>query len=133
MATVRVVVLDDDIVCLQLVERFFRGTTYDVSTYSSLDDAKTRLSDGNVDLLLVDYRMPGINGVEFLTEVMQGDSTPPRVCLWSSGMLSSTDLLTASKIDVEMYSKEVLRDREGFIQFCESQLEHNPTGMQSSG
>jgi DNA-binding NtrC family response regulator len=47
------------------------GDRPEIETYTSTEDALKRVSTMPVDLVISDYRMPGMSGVEFLEQVIQ--------------------------------------------------------------
>jgi DNA-binding NtrC family response regulator len=66
------VVDDDPLICQQL-ERLYTLSGYSVVIASSGEQAIERLEEGDIDLVVSDIRLPGINGVE-LTEWIQRES-----------------------------------------------------------
>jgi len=74
----RIVVIDDDEdICLYLKE-FLTREGYRVTTYGKPLDAVPQLQDAKCDLLLLDVKMPQMNGVEFLRQIRSSD---PKLCV----------------------------------------------------
>ncbi|MCW9023825.1 MAG: response regulator [Gammaproteobacteria bacterium] len=66
----QIMLVDDEENILKALERIFRGQTdWEIESYSNVKDALKRAQVTNFDLFLSDYRMPEMNGVEFLSEV----------------------------------------------------------------
>ncbi|MFB6184609.1 MAG: response regulator [Haloarculaceae archaeon] len=70
-ATIDVLHVDDDPDFAALVAEFLEreADAFDVETATSAADGLDRLTDGNVDCVVSDYDMPGMNGIEFLDAV----------------------------------------------------------------
>lgn len=66
----RILVIDDELPNLQTFRRVFRND-YVVSMASSVDEAVALIQQQPFDLALVDYSMPGKNGVHFLRAARQ--------------------------------------------------------------
>jgi len=60
-----VLVVDDEPQNLSTFKRVFRNR-YDISVASSGDDALRMLADGEFDVVLTDFGMPGMNGAELV-------------------------------------------------------------------
>jgi CheY-like chemotaxis protein len=61
---VQVVVVDDELPVMQLCARVLELGGYQVDGFTQAEEALARLRSAPADLLVVDYRMPGISGVE---------------------------------------------------------------------
>jgi len=90
----KILVVDDETGVLNAMLRLFHDEPYDVLTSSCGRSALELLQKfGPVQLIISDYRMPGMNGVEFLQQVMQRWPDTRRVIL--SGFPDSDVLLAA--------------------------------------
>lgn len=118
MKPLSIVVVDDDCICLKLVQRLLRQTEHRVELYETQSAASERLAVSAADLVFVDFRMPGQSGVDFL-ERFSGELAGSCVCLWSSGRLPVESQQKAERLGARVLSKSLLRDRDGFIAFCE--------------
>ncbi|MDA0205660.1 MAG: response regulator [Acidobacteria bacterium] len=63
------IVDDEEMVLTSLRSFLLLETDYEVETFSSPQAAISTLRDKPVDLVISDYLMPGMNGIEFLLEV----------------------------------------------------------------
>lgn len=61
----RILVIDDEMPNLQTFRRVFRND-YQVTLAASVDEAVAIVQQQPIDLALVDYSMPGKNGIHFL-------------------------------------------------------------------
>jgi CheY-like chemotaxis protein len=65
-ATPRILVVDDEEAILYVFERYLSIAGYDVSVASNGFEAVRAGEAGPFDLLITDFRMPGMNGVEVI-------------------------------------------------------------------
>ena len=61
--------VDDEQQVLSALARTFRKSAYQVITASSAGEAWKMPKDHSVHVMVTDYRMPGVNGVELLKRV----------------------------------------------------------------
>lgn len=73
-------VVDDEVQIAKALRRLLRSA-FNVELAHSGSEALTRLEQGPVDLVLSDFRMPGMNGAEFLSVVEQRWPATRRVML----------------------------------------------------
>ena len=67
----RVLIVDDSGTMRSIVRKILSGSRYkiEVSEASEGIGALQQIRDGNVDLVFLDYNMPGLNGIETLSEI----------------------------------------------------------------
>lgn len=70
-------IVDDEKNLLKLYQREFVEDGYDVVTASSGREALEKLHGQTIDLIILDIRMPGLDGLETLRQVMDSPSNPP--------------------------------------------------------
>jgi len=63
----RILVVDDDEGVRENLAELLQLAGYEVSAAASADEAYAKLSSGDVDLLLTDFRMPGPTGLELIS------------------------------------------------------------------
>ncbi len=64
-----VLVVDDELHMRLLIERSLRRTPVGIRFGTRGDEVLERIRDGDVALLLIDYELPGLNGIEALRAV----------------------------------------------------------------
>jgi two-component system OmpR family response regulator len=67
----RVLVVDDEPGVVSFVARALRGRGFDVDVAGGGDDALAKARDRRYDVVLLDLRMPGMNGVTVLRELRE--------------------------------------------------------------
>ena len=85
----RILLVDDEINVLTALKRSLMripideldGDRPDIETFISAPQAIARVQRVPVDLVISDYRMPGMSGVEFLSEVVQAQPDVARIIL----------------------------------------------------
>lgn len=65
-AAAQVLYIDDDPLQLRAFRRALRNDAYDVSLHTDHADALDRLADTDVEVVVSDWRMPAMDGIEFL-------------------------------------------------------------------
>ena len=97
----KILAVDDDEMCLLTIEMMF-GTRYDVRSASSGQEALEELAREKPDLVLLDLRMPGMDGLEVLARIrdMEGYEDLPVVFLTADRDVDvETAIFTAGATD----------------------------------
>jgi DNA-binding response OmpR family regulator len=74
-----ILIVDDEKNLLKLYEKEFKEEGYQVITASSGMEALEKLGHFLVDLVILDLRMPGMNGVDTLKKIMESAAKPPLI------------------------------------------------------
>jgi PAS domain S-box-containing protein len=86
MATLRVLYVDDEPDLLELGKLFLeRGRQFTVNTVTSAPDALTLLNAEKYDVVISDYQMPDMDGIEFLKRVRTSGNTIPFILFTGRG------------------------------------------------
>ncbi len=89
----RILCVDDEINVLRSLQRVFEDTPYEVDLAGSGREGLRIMEEAPVCLVLADYRMPEMNGIEFLREVYRLWPSTTRMIL--SGYADAPVLLSA--------------------------------------
>lgn len=66
-----ILLVDDEENILHALQRLFKRDGYEVESYTNATEALKRARAAEFDLVMSDYRMPGMDGVFFLTALKQ--------------------------------------------------------------
>ncbi len=77
-----IVVVDDEEMVVSSIESFLSlETEYNVETFTSAKDALAYIEKNEIDLVVSDYLMPEMNGIQFLGQVRKLQPNTPRIIL----------------------------------------------------
>lgn len=76
MGKIQVLVVDDEPRYLKLVRYNLEAAGYEVITAASGEEALSMVAGTNPDLIILDIRLPGINGYEVCTRIREFSATP---------------------------------------------------------
>ena len=74
-ARARVLVIEDDPLLVEILEKKFRQEHYEIASALNASDARRVLEHGEVDAILLDLVLPGLDGLSFLKELKANDAT----------------------------------------------------------
>src|SRR5712664_233353 len=84
MALGRILVVDDEAPVREVLTEYFATEGYDVEVAGSGLEALTAIRDGRADLVLLDVRMPGLDGVQVLRRIRELDERVPVIMVTAS-------------------------------------------------
>lgn len=125
----RIIVVDDEAGIRTALERFLRKRGFDVATAGSGQEALERLREGaGTALMLLDVRMPGMNGLDVVPEALEVD--PDLAIVMLSGVTDATSAaISMQRGAFDYLTKPIeLSDLAGAI---ERALKRRDTMMQS--
>ncbi len=65
----KIMIVDDELEICEFLKEFFIDRQYDVVTASNGDEALAKVDNESPQILLLDVKMPGIDGIQVLKEV----------------------------------------------------------------
>ena len=96
--------VDDDAAILELTRRFLEGEggeEFEITSVLSAEEALAKLAMERFDVIISDFRMPGMDGLEFLEEVRKMGEYVPFVLF--SGMAEPEVVTEALKKGADRY------------------------------
>jgi two-component system, NtrC family, response regulator AtoC len=81
----KILIVDDDQGLIHFLHRFFAKQGYGVHACSSGQEALEMIADEQFDLILLDYKMPGLNGLDTLREVRRSQVKTPVIIMTAYG------------------------------------------------
>jgi len=69
----RILIVDDEPDAVELLREFLAGKNYEVSAAANGEEALRKVKAERPHMILLDVRMPGMNGLEVLRQVRQID------------------------------------------------------------
>jgi two-component system phosphate regulon response regulator OmpR len=104
-----VLVVDDDDRLRDLLARYLAGNGYRVSAAADAEQARSRLSGLEFDLLVVDVMMPGQSGTDFVAELRRTSQVP---VLMLTAMSDAADRIKGLETGADDYLAKPFEPRE---------------------
>jgi two-component system response regulator HydG len=111
-AAVRILVVDDAPGTVEVLQRNLSSRGYEVRTAASAMEAIRVLESGGVDLVITDYRMPGVDGRELARHI--GENHRDVEVVMITGFGSIENAVSAMKAGVAEYLTKPFTDGELF-------------------
>lgn len=89
----KVLVVDDEPNILKAIKRLFLGTEYKIITADSGPEGLRAFDEHDIVVVISDYRMPDMNGVDFLRQVR--DRSPETIRIVLSGFADTSAMVEA--------------------------------------
>ena len=86
----KVLFVDDEKSILVALRRLCRNTGWDIYTAESGDEGLAIINEHAIDLVVSDMRMPKMNGVEFLEQVVEQSPSTVRILLTGYSEVTAT-------------------------------------------
>ncbi len=81
----QIIVVDDEPVICQQLERLYSHSGYSVTIANSADEALQRLENRNIDLVVTDIRLPGLSGIELTKRIQENHPDIPVIVITGYG------------------------------------------------
>ncbi len=82
-----ILLIDDEANILRVLSAILRENGYDVQACKSAEEGLDKVSKAEFDTIIADYKLPGMNGVEFLDALRARDIRMPVVMLTAYGTI----------------------------------------------
>lgn len=114
--SIEVVAVDDDELSLELIRRYLRKTPHNVTTFLNAEIALEHLKIHSPSFLIVDQRMPKMDGLELLEFLRSaGRLTGVKTFLCSSTEIPEAVQNMAENLGVVSLIKDTLSHRDNFL------------------
>jgi len=91
VAKAKIMVVDDEKVIRDLTKRVLVGEGYEVDTVDNADDALKMIESQRYNLILLDIKMPGVDGVELYRRIQKIAKSLARRVIFITGDILSSD------------------------------------------
>jgi len=98
-----ILIADDDKTCRDSIQKVLERQGHTVQTAGDIDSALKTLATRHFDLVVCDYRMPGITGIELLIELKARQSRVPVL------MISACAHVNTEKAVLELGALDLLK------------------------
>jgi two-component system, OmpR family, phosphate regulon response regulator PhoB len=111
-ANARVLLVDDDEGIRDVVGAMLEAVGLVVTSVASGEHARTSLADAKFDLVVLDWTLPGIGGLELCREIRKNTHTPDIPVLFLTANASSKDMVAAFAAGADDYVVKPFRAPE---------------------
>jgi DNA-binding NtrC family response regulator len=82
-----ILLVDDEVNTLKVLSAILRKDGYEVATATTAEEALEKVGALDPDTVVVDYKLPGMNGLDFIQEVKRSGRTVPVIMLTAFGTI----------------------------------------------
>lgn len=86
--TLKILVAEDDLLTLTMIEKVLTKEGHQVLTVQNGNDAVKSIEENDFDLVITDIQMPGIEGIEVISEIMDKKPKTKTIAISSLGRTS---------------------------------------------
>jgi len=83
----KILLVDDEVNTLKVLSAILRKDGYEVATSTSAEEALQKLTELDADTAVVDYKLPGMSGLDFLRAVKGSGRAVPVIMLTAFGTI----------------------------------------------
>jgi DNA-binding response OmpR family regulator len=119
----KIIVIDDESAIRKSFELALEDSEFEVNTASSGKEGLEMLKQGSYDLVFLDLKMPGMNGVETLREIRKRDKKIPVyiVTAFYGEFFDELSSMAEGGTEFEVLNKPV--DGDTILKLCQAVLE----------
>ena len=108
----QILVVEDESGIRQLIKDALDGNGYDIVTCSNAMNAKTQLRESIPDLLIVDWMMPQVSGIELVTALRKSEETSELPIIMLTARSTEDDTITGLDAGADDYITKPFSPRE---------------------
>jgi DNA-binding response OmpR family regulator len=101
MASAKILLIDDDLEFADVLSKTLVDEGYEVSTLGRGKEALSKAASWRPDLILVDYKLPDIDGFEICRQLKLAEGTRSIPLIMITGRNSESDTVTALELGAE--------------------------------
>jgi len=117
-----VLVVDDDHLVLELLQEYLKDEEYQVLTAGSGEEGISKIRSVRVDIALIDYKMPGMDGLETIEKMTESD--PETVTILMTGFPTIDSSIKAMKLGASNYILKPFKLEEVKLAVTKATQEH---------
>jgi YesN/AraC family two-component response regulator len=117
-----VLVVDDDHLVLELLQEYLKDEEYQVLTAGSGEEGISKIHSVRVDIALIDYKMPGMDGLETIEKMTASD--PETVTILMTGFPTIDSSIKAMKLGASNYILKPFKLEEVKLAVTKATQEH---------
>ena len=111
--TLQIGLVEDDPTQAKIISTMIENSGMDCLHYGTELDFRRRMGPESIDLLLLDWNLPGVSGLDLLRELRQTNATLPVIFL--TGNDQETDIVTGLQAGADDYIVKPARDLLVFL------------------
>jgi len=92
----KILIIDDDKLLCNMLSRFIRRMEHDVTCALTLEDGFKEILAGTFDVVFLDVSLPDGNGLEAITRIRKGPSSPEIIIITGEGDPDGAELAIKS-------------------------------------
>lgn len=104
-----ILIVDDEENVRKLLRQVLEGADYTVLTVCTGDEAFDKITSGDIDLVLLDIVMPGLDGYQTLGRIREESDIP---VIMMTGLGDVTSLQSSLRFGADDYIKKPFRSKE---------------------
>lgn len=81
----KILVIEDDAAVVQVLRRYFEKEGFDIQVFRSGNEAVERYFDQKYDLVILDWMLPGVSGIDVCRQIRTSDPNTPIIMLTARG------------------------------------------------
>ena len=108
----RVLVVDDEAAIRDMIQFALERAELDVQTASDAHEALLRISENRPDIILMDWMMPGVSGIELTRRLRKDEKTRDIPILMLTARVTEDDIVTGLEAGADDYLIKPFSPRE---------------------